>query len=485
MIEPAEGGERKYRTLAANTVLLSLGTVGSKLLVFLMVRFYTGYMSPAEYGTADIISQTANLLIPLASFGMAESVFRFTAISPEDGRAAFTAGIVCALAGTAALAALLLPLRQTEFIGQYGRLLAIYIAASCLHSMCAQYVRALGDMRVFALQGLINTALVIGFNIVMLAALRLGVTGYVLSVAAADVCCSLWLIFRKRLWRELTPKLPLPLFRRMLAYGIPLIPTAVFWWITGVSDRYMISAFLGSAANGIYSVSGKIPAMLTVLSTVFIESWQFSAVTQAAEDPKELERFYTRIWSLFQAGTAICAGAMIALSRVGIRLLAEEEYFSAWQYVPALTLATACSALSGFIGSVYTVTGDSKAAFRTAMAGAALNIALNLILIPSPMGVQGAAAATLISCLAVFAIRAANIRRFIAFELAPLRCGANMLILSAQAVFMTMGFPMRGWAQAAAAAAIIAVNHTSLIQCAGRLRGYMRPAGKHLKTNRR
>ena len=50
----------RYQTLAANTALISIGTFGSKLLVFLMVRFYTGYLTPAEYGTADLITQTAD-----------------------------------------------------------------------------------------------------------------------------------------------------------------------------------------------------------------------------------------------------------------------------------------------------------------------------------------------------------------------------------------------------------------------------------------
>lgn len=188
MSTTAEAGERKYKTLAANTALISFGTVGSKLMVFFMVRFYTGYMSPADYGTADIITQTANLLIPLVSLGMAEGVFRFAALRPDNGREAFTSGLACSVLGTALLA-LLMP--RTEFAGQYGTLLTVYIAASCMHSMSAQYVRALGDMTAYALQGLINTALVIGFNIALLAVFRLGITGYVLSVAAADAGCTL------------------------------------------------------------------------------------------------------------------------------------------------------------------------------------------------------------------------------------------------------------------------------------------------------
>ena len=41
----------------------------------------------------------------------------------------------------------------------------------------------------------------------------------------------------------------------MLTYCVPLIPTAVFWWIMGVSDRYLVKWFVGSDANGIYAVA--------------------------------------------------------------------------------------------------------------------------------------------------------------------------------------------------------------------------------------
>lgn len=473
---------RKYKTLASNTALISLGTVGSKLMMFFMVRFYTGYMSPADYGTADIITQTANLLIPLVSLGMAEGVFRFAAMVPDKCREAFTVGIVCTIAGTAVLAAVL---PRIPGAAGYGTLLTVYVACSCVHSICAQYVRALSDMAVYAVQGLINTALVIGFNIMLLAVFRLGVTGYVLSVAAADAGCTVWLTAKKRLWSALTRHISRPLFRRLVAYSVPLIPTSIFWWITGVSDRYMISGFLSSAANGIYSVAGKIPTMLTVLATVFMDAWQLSAVTEAHGDRAEHRKFYSRIWALFQGGVIICSAVMIALSRVGVMLLADEEYFSAWRYIPALTLAMVCSAFSSFLGSVYVVTGESRRAFRTAMAGAALNIVLNLALIPSPLGVQGAAIATFISCLAVFLIRAASVKRLIAFDLRPLRCAVNLIILSVQAAVMVLEPPMYPLLQLLAAAALCAVNRAPLIQCARTLTGYLRPVGKHLTSNRR
>ena len=74
----------KYGKLVSNTMLLSIGSFGSKLLVFFMVRFYTGYLTPADYGTADLITQTATLLIPLVTLGITESVFRF-AVNVSSG----------------------------------------------------------------------------------------------------------------------------------------------------------------------------------------------------------------------------------------------------------------------------------------------------------------------------------------------------------------------------------------------------------------
>lgn len=91
----------KYQTLAGNTVKLGLGTFGSKVLVFLMVRFYTEHLSPADYGTADLITQTANLLIPLLSLGITDAVFRFVMDETEDAAGVFTAGLFVVLAGGA------------------------------------------------------------------------------------------------------------------------------------------------------------------------------------------------------------------------------------------------------------------------------------------------------------------------------------------------------------------------------------------------
>jgi hypothetical protein len=108
-------------------------------------------------------------------------------------------------------------------------------------------VRAEGKTALFAVQGMINTALVIGLNILFLAVLHYGVIGYVLSVVLADVACALLLFVREKLWRQFTLH-PGGIWKKMLVYSIPMIPTTIFWWITNVSDRYMVSAIISAGA---------------------------------------------------------------------------------------------------------------------------------------------------------------------------------------------------------------------------------------------
>ena len=232
----------KYGKLVSNTMLLSIGSFGSKLLVFFMVRFYTGYLTPADYGTADLITQTATLLIPLVTLGITESVFRFAVnVSSGSRRRVFSAGLYIITGGCMIMVMFAPLMAHVKTLGAYTAMIFCYVAASSYHSLCAQYVRALQKVRLYAVQGLINTMLVIVLNILFLAVFDMGIQGYVMSVIIADVAVTVILIFREKLWRHLVVRTGNILVKKMLLYSVPLIPTTMFWWIMSVSDRYMIN----------------------------------------------------------------------------------------------------------------------------------------------------------------------------------------------------------------------------------------------------
>lgn len=453
----------------SNTLLISIGTFGSKILVFFMVRFYTGYLTPSDYGTADLITQTANLLFPIISMGITDGVFRFALDNERGRRSVFTVGFITITAGSVFFLAVIPLLNIVKEFRGYIWLIVLYTMAYCYHSLCAQFIRAKGDTALFAVQGIINTSLVIVLNILFLAVFKIGVTGYVLSVVLADILCTIFLFVKERLWRQFTPHPRKIAFKRMLRYSIPLIPATIFWWITSVSDRYMVNAMIGSAENGIYAVSYKIPTILTLISTIFMQAWQFSAVTESHGDKKEHVRFFTNVWRSFQAVMFIAGAGIIAFAKPAIRLLSTEQYYSAWQYVPLLSASMIFTAFVSFTGTVYVVTKQSGISFITAMAGAVINIALNLLLIPSPLGVQGAAIATFLSYFAVFLIRAVNSRKYIPFKLYGGYIAVNTVFITVQIVFSVLELPFWIPVQAVCLIFLTAANFKFLLPCLTKL----------------
>ena len=460
----------KYKRLLSNTAILGIGTVTSKLLVLLLLPVYTECLTKAEYGVADIITQSANLLMPLISLGICEAVFRYTLDTANDRREVLTTGFVIILFGLGVMLALYPLLDTIEFFDGYMWLIILYAFCANLHSLFAQYIRARGMNTFFAAQGLIATAIVITLNILFLVVFKIGLVGYVLSVMISDIVASL-LIFRLvRLDYAIRPRFWNPaLVKNMLRYSVPLIPTTVFWWITNVSDRFMITGYIGDDVNGLYTAAFKIPTMLILLSGIFIEAWQFSAVSeQSPTSRREHSIFFGKVFDSFQGMLFISAAGLIAFSKIFASLLFADDYYIAWQYMPLLIAATVYSSLVTFMGSVYLVDKKSVLSFVTSFVGALVNVVLNLLLIPTPMGANGAALATLLSYVVVFAIRAFNTRKFISFDLHPRKLIINTVVIGVQVVFMI--FEISGWIPVQ----ILGVIIIFLMNCGPILSGCMR-----------
>ena len=453
----AKPSSSRGKTLTLNTLALTVGRLGSKLLVFLLIRFYTYILTQEQYGTADLISSAANLLIPLACAGLSGGFFRFAAEarSRRDRTTVFSAG-VCILSVASIGFALLSPLLYLiPYFSDYVWLILAYVLCANLHYFVSDFIRGQGKFRLFALQGVLNTVLNIAFNLILLLPLSMGVNGYILSIVLADLCTSLFLIVTCRLWRYLRPgAADRRLIRAMLRYCLLLIPASVCWWITNASDRYMVTYFCGEAQNGLYAAAYKIPNLLVIASGIFIDAWQFSAVVEnrrvsEVEDEAQkrarrhsLTAFFSKIFKGYAGFLFLASAVMMLLSRPMAALLFDPSFADAWRFIPVLLLATALSSLGNFSASVYMVERRGLASFVTALIGALSNLALNFLLIPKH-GPLGAAVATALSYLLVFIVRVLSTRRSIPYRCAPVWLSLNLVLLSAMAAPMSL--EVRGW----------------------------------------
>ena len=456
----------KYKKLISNTLILAAGTFASKIIVLLMMPLYTMILSPDQFGVADLVMQTANMIIPIACIGVCEGLFRFT-LDCDDQKKVFSTGIFAILAGSTAMFALLPLLKLFDVFDGYVLLIGAYVVCANLHSACARYVRAQGKTTLFAVQGIVTTALTVALNILFLIVFDLGEFGYVLSVVLADLAVTLAVFVVARLYRDLSIRyFSRSTLRDMLKFSIPYIPTTMLWLITSVSDRYIVKAFCGIEETGLYAAAYKIPTLLTLACGVFIEAWQFSAVKDSGDG--EREKFFGTVYRSYLGIVFVAASVLIFGSEFFTGILLADSYYDSWRYVPILVTAMIFSTLVSFLGSVYFVERKSVLSMITALMGAVINVVLNFIMIPDH-GAMGAAVATLISYLAVYVVRAYDTRKYVKFDLHTVLLCVNVLLILLQAAVSYSGVRYVNYIQIAVFALILVINAKGIIDFIGEM----------------
>lgn len=459
----------KYKKLLSNTLIFGIGTFSSKVMVYLLMPLYTALLSKAEYSTADLITQAANLLMPLAAIGMYDGIFRFAIDAGEKKKEVYSSGMAVLLLGSVVFTLLSPILWQFDYFEGYNWLIVVFVITANLQCAVSFYVRGLGYTKMYALQGIINTALNIALNVIFLVCFDMGVLGYVLSVVVANVLVTLFLIVAMKLWRDFDIKLVTKeTVVAMLKYSVPLIPNTVFIWVNSVANRFIVAHFCGNDVNGLFAAALKIPTAITLLTTIFTEAWQLSAVTDADDNGRG--SFYSSVFKSYLGLICMAGSALIALSKVFTVLLMDASYYDAWQYMPTMIISTVFLSLATFMGSVYLVKKKSVMSLVTSMTGAAVNILVTVLLIPVfaekfnlIVAAQGAAFGSIAGYLAVYLIRAINAQSYVKFNTQPIKLIINTLLLVIQAAIMV--FEIEGWVyyQIALFTVIIVINMKPII----------------------
>lgn len=430
----------KYKKLAFNTMIFAIGNFGSKFLVILLTRLYSNNISPADSSTKELLEIAANFLLPIFTFSMTEAIIRYGLDNKYDKGQVFTTASV--LNGMGLLLMLLMsPLFRIvsflDFIDGYTILLLIYVCTSAFRSLCSQFVRAKGMVKLFSLDGILATLTLFIFNIVFIANLHWGVKGFLLAVILSDLCSAVFLFIVAKLHVNLNIRYyNKRLATSMMRFAVPLIPTVVMWVITGFSDRLFIRYMhsdrveLGQSAAGIYGYATKVPNLISMVSTIFFQAWNMSAIME--NDSKDRSVFYGRVYGAYEAVLFIVSAFLIAGVQIITPLFVSTKNFGAYGsvyiYTPVLVIAALFMCLDQFLSSIYTATKHTKNSFWTSFASSGANIVLNFFLIPE-WGIQGAAIATFLSYYLCFWARIIDARYYVPFRFNGINSTLNTIAL--------------------------------------------------------
>ena len=426
---------KKYSMLVSNTILFAVSNFGSKL-VSLFIQPYLTYAleSPDVMGVTKLMQAVTNLLIPVVSLGVSYAVIRFGLDKNQDKASVFMNGLATILLGFGLMVLCWPAVRLIPNAAGYLVLLYLCVLASCLRTLCTQFIRARMRNRLVAADGVMTTASLLLFYLLFLSVLNMGATGYLLALFCSDLCSAVFVFVAGGCGKFFDlRKFDRPLWGEMLRYCVPMIPAAISFWIINASDQFYVQAMCDGVGGrsseawvGLLGVGYFLPQLITFVGQFFYEAWQLSAVTEE----EERETFFNRVFRAFASVLFCCAAGIIWLCQPLMNLF-RADYFEAWQFVPFLVLASMCTCLNNFLNSVYVVYKRSSSSLVTMLAGAALNLVLNCLFILW-FGPVGVTSASFLSLLLVFLLRAYSTRGLLVINFQPGRMLVNLGLILAE-----------------------------------------------------
>lgn len=434
----------KYKYLANHIALFSVSNFVSKILVFLLVPFYTNILSTADYGIADVMQTTLLLLVPALTINMGEAALRFGIDQEKKRGEILRIGMKYVLRATLII---LLPAGIASiFLPPYLMLLfALLFFTNSIYEFMILYLQGCEQVKLVVAGSVFSTIVLIGSNLLFLLVFRIGLTGYLLSqILSYGFSLLLMLYLGKRFLPEIFSLRSLrgsgqaeekAFEQELLAYGKPMILYSTGAWVNNAADRYFVLLLCGAAANGLYGIAYKIPSVLTVFQRIFAQAWQMSATK--SRDEEKSEEFYSDMYNIYLTFMLLGCSFLILIVKPLSQFMFRKDFFEAWRYVPPLLISVVFGAMTGFLGSICLAYKDSKAMGIATGIGAAVNVILNACLIPV-LSAMGAAVATAVSYAVMYGMAFLFAGRYVRLQVKPLRDLPAFFLLLLQAAAMLL-----------------------------------------------
>jgi O-antigen/teichoic acid export membrane protein len=372
-----------------------------KAIGFLTLPLYTRIFTPGEYGLWSVVAASVGVFSSVASLGgdSAYARYYFEAQS-DDERATLTSTWLGFLAGwTVAATALVVPLApwfaaRALDAPQATTLVVLALVGvplTLMNSTCSQVLRNQFRAGLFAALNVATTLLTVALGLAAVLLLEMGVAGLFAGAAAAAA-----LVLPVRLYavrHMLRPVFSLALLRRLLDYGVPLVPMSLAYWVFASSDRLLLARLSTMEQLGLFAVANSATSTLAFINSALGQAWSPHAYQAYQRDPEGARALYGQFMSYLLAALGLLCVGITSFAPELLRVLATPPFYGAAAAVGPLALGAVAYASTQVTAAGMSLTKRTRYFAVYAWAAAALNVGLNLWSIPR-WGMLGAAWST-------------------------------------------------------------------------------------------
>ncbi len=243
---------------------------------FLLLPFFTHYLTQADYGLITIFSNSVYFITPLMSLGIGETLtVEYNTLTKKDLASFISTSIIFPIfiSIITVLITLFIAKRIENIIG----LKSIHLYLLCLlcwFNFFIDYfftiIRNQNKPILYTGVGMLKTVLELLLAILFIKVFSQGAMGRVNSIVISAAICFLFVLIyfiKNKLINFTYQKKWLSI---ILKRGLPSIPFFLMLFILNNADKYFINYYHGSGATGVYGLAGQIAMIINLIAAAFV-----------------------------------------------------------------------------------------------------------------------------------------------------------------------------------------------------------------------
>lgn len=390
------------RRLGKETLIYGFGKAIGSAIAILFVPVYTRMLGTEGFGFVDTISTAVALVSVVAVCGLDSAVgfYYFDAKDETSKKLVLFNGLAFRIAASVLLSALSLPLvllivppgnASFSSVMTFSVLAFARLPFQLVQAYCRDAFRLENKIWHFFWTTLFYSLISVAFPVLFVIVLERGVQGVFEAALGVEILASIvcFVVSHGRLLYRLDG----PLIRRMLIYGLPILPTSLMFYLIQSFDRPFIVAKLGISAVGIYSIAYKVVGVLLFAISSYQMAWGIFGFS--IKDDPQARNTYSRVMTYYALGFGWLTMAVSLFGFEALVLLSTPEFYPAANVIGWLCVA---QWINGMYNQVSIGSVIAKRTINIPISGAcgcAVSLAANSLLI-GPFGLPGAACASLL-----------------------------------------------------------------------------------------
>ena len=285
---PAEGSSlfEPLKRLSMQSLIYGVGYVGTRIISFLLLPFYTHLITPTEYGEVTLLFIFIAVANVFYIYGFDIAFLRYYVMADSESErrrmygATFFTQVITSVVFTAIILLAARPLVSLVFKNPVDILLKarlIRLCAGVLFLDCVAVfpflvLRGRQQATVFTVLKLSNVLITILLNIWLVAVKHWGIEGIFWANLWTSVITTFAAIVVTV--RYLVPAFSWDMLKKFAAFGFPNIPSLFFVMVIELSDRKILEVLRTTEEVGLYSTWYKMGLFMGIVANAFRFAWQ-------------------------------------------------------------------------------------------------------------------------------------------------------------------------------------------------------------------